>query len=70
MRELDCPYCQHKFQVEKWDVVPCPSCGANYDYDDDGYTQWEFSDVAECGSFSRLSISIMNILARMGMLRG
>lgn len=41
LRTIVCLFCTCAFKVDYWSIVPCPECGAEYDYDDDGYIEWE-----------------------------
>lgn len=49
MEEIKCIFCEHIFEIKKWDVIPCPNCGAEYDYEDDeegyNYIRWEYPDA-------------------------
>lgn len=42
MCQINCIFCKTVFEVELWEVEPCPGCGAEYDWEDDPYIRWEF----------------------------
>ncbi len=35
MWDIDCPYCEHNWDDETYDLDACPNCGAKYYYDED-----------------------------------